>query len=123
MRRVNQQILHHFKHHKYLVIGSLENVECPDLVMIITDAHRVMRLCKAYTWKTGELVHGLQGTAWCNQALPGPFRTKTMTHSLGDPPSRKFMNLKAGEMYCTIHYDLLPLVVENLKNISTGEIE
>lgn len=122
MRRVNQQILHHFKHHKYLIIGALEDVADPDLVMIITDAHRVMRLCKVYTWKTGELVQGLQGTAWCNQALPGPYRTKTMTHSLGDPPSRFLMKLQPGEMYCTIHYDLLPLIVENFPHISTGEM-
>jgi uncharacterized protein (DUF169 family) len=122
LRRVNQQIQHHFKHHAYLIIGRLEDVEDPDLVMIVTDAHRVMRLCKVYTWKTGELVHGLQGTAWCTQALPGPYRTKTMTHSLGDPPSRNLMKLKPGEMYCTIHYDLLPLIVENFEHISSGAI-
>lgn len=122
MRRVNQQILHHFKHHKYLIIGALEDVEDPNLVMIVSDAHRIMRLCKVYTWKTGELVQGLQGTAWCAAALPGPYRTKTMTHTMGDPPSRFLMNLKPGEMYCTIHYDLLPLIVENFENISSGEV-
>ena len=44
MRRVNQQIPHHFKHHKYQLIGALEDVEDPDVVMIVTDANRVMRL-------------------------------------------------------------------------------
>lgn len=122
MRRVNQQIPHHLKHHNYLVIGTLEDVEDPDLVMIVTDAHRVMRLCKVYTWKTGELVKSLQGTAWCLSALPEPYRTKTMTFTMGDPPSRLLMQLKPGEMYCTIHYDLLPLIVENFENISSGEV-
>lgn len=122
MRRVNQQIPHHFKHHKYLIIGTLEEVENPDHVMIVADAHRIMRLCKVYTWKTGELVHGLQGTAWCTQAFPVIYKTKTMTHTLGDPPSRFLMQLKPGEMFCNIHYDLLPLIVENLPHISTGEV-
>ena len=90
--------------------------------MIVADAHRVMRLCKVYTWKTGELVQSLQGTAWCTSALPGPYRTKTMTFTMGDPPSRYLMKLQPGEMYCTIHYDLLPLIVENFENISSGEV-
>ena len=46
VRRVNQQIPHHLKHHKYLVIGKLEDVENPDLVMFVSEAHKIMRLCK-----------------------------------------------------------------------------
>ena len=122
MRRVNQQIPHHFKHHKYLIIGILEDVENPDQVMIVADANRIMRLCKAYTWKTGELVPGLQGTAWCTQALPVVHKSKTMTYTLGDPPSRFLMQLEPGEMFCNIHYELLPLIVENLENISSGNV-
>jgi len=70
MRRVNQQIPHHFIHHRYQVIGALEDIEDPDVVMIVTDAYRVMRLTKVYTWKTGELVPGLSGTAWCTNSFP-----------------------------------------------------
>jgi len=122
MRRVNQQIPHHFIHHKYMVIGALEDVEDPDVVMIVADAHRIMRLCKVYTWKTGELTHGLTGTAWCTNSFPLVYREKTMTYNMGDPPSRALMKLEPGEMYCFIHYDLLPLIVENFENISSGDI-
>ena len=122
MRRVNQQIPHHFKHYKYLIIGRLEDVENPDQVMIVADANRIMRLCKVYTWKTGELVHGLQGTAWCTQSFPVVHKAKTMSHTLGDPPSRFLMHLEPGEMFCNIHYDLLPLIVENIENISSGHV-
>ncbi len=122
MRRVNQQMPHFFKSHKYMLIGKLEDIEDPDVIMIIAEADKVMRLCKAYTWKTGELVKGLQGTAWCAQAFPKVYREKTMTCDLGDPPSRVLMNLEPGEMYCTIHWDLLPIIVDNLKNISSGDI-
>jgi len=122
MRRVNQQLLHHYKHHKYLIMGALEEVEDPDVVMIVADAHRVMRLCKVYTWTTGELVHGISGTAWCANSLPVVYRTKTMTFNMGDPPSRVLMRLEQGEMFCFIHYSLLPLIVENFKNISSGEV-
>jgi uncharacterized protein (DUF169 family) len=45
-----------------------------------------------------------------------------MTHTLGDPPSRFLMQLEPGEMYCNIHYELLPLIVENLENISSGHV-
>jgi uncharacterized protein (DUF169 family) len=121
-RRANQQIPHHFKPHKYQVVGALEDVEDPDVVMVVADAHRIMRMCKVYTWKTGELVHGLQGTAWCASSFPLVYRTRTMTYSIGDPPSRRLMNLEPGEIYCFIHYDLLPLIVENFENISSGEV-
>jgi uncharacterized protein (DUF169 family) len=119
-RRVNQQIPHQFIHHKYQVIGALEDVEDPDVVMVVADAYRVMRLCKAYTWKTGELVHGLSGTAWCTSIFPQVYRTKTMAFTMGDEQSRCLMNLDPCEMYCLIHYELLPLILENLENIQTG---
>ena len=119
-RRVNQQIPHQFIHHKYQVIGALEDVEDPDVVMVVADAYRVMRLCKAYTWKTGELVQGLSGTAWCTSIFPQVYRTKTMAFTMGDEQSRCLMNLDPCEMYCLIHYELLPLILENLENIQTG---
>jgi len=123
MRRVNQQIPHVYKSHKYLVIGRFEDVPDPDVIMITADANSVMRLCKVYTWTTGELVQGISGTAWCTNSFPLVYRTKTMTFNMGDPPSRFMMQLNPGEMYCFIHYSLVPLIVENFDNISTGEVE
>ena len=73
MRRVNQQIAHFDEKHKYLIMGKLEEMPDPEVVMIITDPQRVMRLCKAYTWKTGELVHALGGTNWCGMSFPEVF--------------------------------------------------
>ena len=119
-RRVNQQIPHIFKHQKYLVLGTLEDVEDPDVVMIVADAYRVMRLCKTYTWKTGELVQGISGSAWCTNSFPHVYETRTMTYNMGDEQSRCLMNLEPGEEYCIIHYDILPLIVENIGNIQTG---
>ena len=121
MRRVNQQMAHYDEKHRYLIMGKLEDMEDPEAVMIITDAQRVMRLCKAYTWKTGELVHALGGTSWCGMSFPDVMRDKTITFNLGDPPSRTFMQLADDEMFCVIHWDLMPLIVDNLKNVSTGE--
>lgn len=114
-RRVNQQGPHHFIHHKYQVIGTLEDVEDPDVVITVADAYRAMRLTKAYTWKTGELANGLSGAAWCTNSFPIAFENKTMTYNIGDKQSRCLMNLAPGEVYCTIHYDLLPMIVENIQ--------
>jgi uncharacterized protein (DUF169 family) len=119
-RRVNQQIPHHFVHHKYQVIGVLEEVEEPDVVMVVASAYKVMRLCKTYTWKTGELVYGLSGSAWCTCSFPHVFETKTMSFATGDEQSRLLMSLDEGELSCLIHYTLLPLIIENYGNIQTG---
>lgn len=121
MRRVNQQLPHFEEKHKYLVMGKLEDMHDPEVVMIITDPQRVMRLCKAYTWTTGELVHALGGTNWCGMSFPQVMADRTMTFDFGDPPSRTFMQLEDSEMFCIIHWDLMPLIVENLKNVSVGE--
>ncbi len=121
-RRVNQQIHHHFKHRKHMVIGALEDVPDPDVVMIVADANRIMRLTKVYTWKTGELAHSLSGTAWCNNSFPYIYNSKTITYNFGDPPSRVLMQLEPGDAYCFIHYDILPMIVENFPNISEGNV-
>jgi len=39
---------------------------------------------------------------------------------MGDEQSRILMNLDDGDMYCMIHYCVLPLVLNNLDNIQTG---
>ena len=119
-RSVNQQISHQFMHHKYQVIGALEDVKDPDVVMVVASAHKIMRLCKAYTWKTGELVHGLSGSSWCLCSFPYVYKTKTMSFATGDEQSRILMNLDEGELSLMIHYNVLPIVLENYKNIQTG---
>jgi uncharacterized protein (DUF169 family) len=70
LRRSTQQIYHFFKLQQYQVIGALEDTEDPDIVMVVADAYRVMRLIKAYAWKAGELVHGISGSDWCTNSFP-----------------------------------------------------
>jgi ferredoxin len=70
MRRIYQQLPHFEEKHTYLVMGKLEDMDDPEVVMIIADPQRVMRPCKACTWTTGELVHALGGTNWCGMSFP-----------------------------------------------------
>ena len=123
MRRATQQIPHHFKRHKYLVIGRLEQMAETDIVMIIACVEKVMRLCRAYTWETGELVHGIQGTTWCGQSLAYAYRKKMPTFSFGCGSSRPLMNLGPGELFFTVHSDLLPIIVKNIEHVSIGAME
>lgn len=119
-RRVNQQVPHVFLAHRYLLIGLLDDIEDPDLVMAVAPAYRIMRLCKAYTWKTGELVQGLSGSAWCTCSFPHVYRTQTMAFTTGDEQSRILMGLEEGELYALIHREALPVIMDNYKNIQTG---
>jgi len=91
--------------------------------MIIADVAKVMRLCKAYTWETGELVHGIQGTTWCGQSLAYAYKKKAPTFNFGCASSRPFMNLGPGELFFTVHGDLLPIIVKNIEHVSTGAME
>lgn len=119
-RRVNQQVPHVFRARRYLLIGVLDDIEEPDMVMAVAPAYRVMRLCKAYTWKTGELVQGLSGSAWCTCSFPHVLRTKTMSFATGDEQSRILMGLDEGELSVLIHWETLPIIMENYANIQTG---
>ena len=121
-RRVNQQIKHFYKHHHYMIIGALEDMDDYDMVMITADANKIMRLCKVYTWATGELTHGLTGTAWCANSFPLLYRDGGLTYNMGDPPSRVLMNLDGGEMFGFVHRNTLELIVENFKNNSDGNV-
>lgn len=123
MRRATQQIPHHFKFHKYLVIGRLEQMAEADIVMVIADVEKVMRLCKAYTWETGELVHGIQGTTWCGQSLAYAYKKKAPTFNFGCASSRPLMHLGPGELFFTVHSDLLPVIVKNIKHVSVSAME
>ena len=123
MRRATQQIPHHFKRYKYLVIGKLEQMAEADIIMIIACVEQVMRLCKAYTWETGELVHGVQGATWCGQSLAYAYKKKVPTFNFGCASSRPFMNLGPGELFFTVHSDLLPIIVKNIEHVSMGAME
>jgi len=119
-RRVNQQVPHVFRSHRYLLIGILEDIDEPDMVMVVSEAYRIMRLCKAYTWKTGEIVQGRSGTSWCTCTFPHVLKTKTMSFATGDEQSRILMGLAEGELSACIHWEALPIIMENYKNIQTG---
>ncbi len=114
LMKVAGQIKKHLKHHKYLVIGGLEKMEEPDLVHIVGNANQIYKLAKAYTWETGEIVQGMAGTSWCAQALPGSYRLRKPTFTLGDHGGRSLMGVKDYELFCTIPYELLPMIIRNL---------
>lgn len=123
MRRATQQIPHHFKRHKHLVIGRLEQMAEADIIMIIACVEKVMRLCKAYTWETGELVHGIQGATWCGQSLAYAYKKKAPTFNFGCASSRPFMNLGPGELFFTAHRDALPIIAKNIEHVSISAME
>ncbi len=52
-----------------------------------------------------------------------PLNRGTVAVQVVSPSGKtKTVQLEPGEMYCMIHYELLPLVIENIPNISTGEL-
>jgi len=123
MRRATQQLPHHFKLHKYLVIGRLQQMAAADMVMVIADVEKVMRLCRAYTWETGELVHGIQGTTWCGQSLAYAYKKKAPTFNFGCASSRSLMHLAPGELFFTVHHDALPIIARNIEHVSISAME
>jgi uncharacterized protein (DUF169 family) len=123
MGRATQQIPHHFMRHTYLFIARLEQLAEADMFMVIADVEKVMRLCKAYTRETGELVQGIQGTRWCGQSLAYAYKHKAPTFNFGCASSRPLMQLGRGELFFTAHRGLLPIIAKNIEHVSVHAME
>ena len=80
----------------------------------VGNAKQVYRIEKAYTWETGIVVQGMSGTSWCAMALPKPFLEKGITFTLGDHGGRSLMGIKDYELFCVMHFDLVPMIIKNL---------
>ncbi len=87
--------------------------------MIVYNIYKIMRLCKSFSKKTGELVKEQSGRSWCTSSFPQTYQTKTISFATGDEQSRIFMGLEDSELTCFIHWETLPIILENYKSIQS----
>ena len=97
-----------------IVIGSLEDIEMPHMVIFPINAHQLCMISTAYAFETGELIAGIAGKATCLMAIPTPLLENKPVFLAGDHGGRMFMRLSHDEILISFPFSLLPGLVKNL---------
>jgi uncharacterized protein (DUF169 family) len=97
-----------------LVIGELEQMKSPDLVMFPISAHQLCMISTAYAFETGELITGVAGKSTCLMTIPTALMDNRPVFCAGDHGGRMFMRLSHDEMLICFPFQLVPGLVKNL---------
>ncbi len=105
------------KRHKGIIIGPLDKVEMPDIVMLPVNGDQTSSLAAAYAYDTGNLMTGSAGSAGCIASSTCLVEKKPL-FTCGDHGVRNFMQLDPGEILVSTPYSLIPGFIKNLTTIA-----
>jgi uncharacterized protein (DUF169 family) len=112
---VNRNLFPQFKKiYKGVVIGSLESVPNPDLIIFPINGHQLGMVATAYGFETGLVLKGYAGKAACLNTIPFPLAENTPVFSPGDHGGRTFMRLENSEILTSFPFKLVPGLAFNL---------
>jgi len=97
-----------------LVVGSLEQMKSPDLVIFPISAHQLCMISTAYAFETGELITGVAGKSTCLMTIPTALMDNRPVFCAGDHGGRMFMQLSHDELLICFPFQLIPGLVKNL---------
>ena len=103
------------KVHAGMVIGSLDKVKMPDVVLIPVNGKQMCMLSTAYSFDTGEIVDGKAGGGTCLGTIPISFLENRPVFSCGDYGGRLHMRLDDEEIIAAFPFKLLSGLVTNLR--------
>lgn len=97
-----------------VIIGSLEHIEMPDLILFPINVHQMTVISTAYAFETGNVITGYSGAPMCIQAIPIPLVENQPVFTTGDWGGRTRSRMKDDEMLVSIPYRLIPGLVKNM---------
>jgi uncharacterized protein (DUF169 family) len=103
------------------VMGRLEQVEHPDVVLLFCNARQHEWLAHAYGFETGELMQGFAGLSMCAFVVPHPYMTGKPIFTTGDLAGRELARMNPDELCVSFPYAALETVVKNLNRIQKFE--
>jgi len=111
------------KVYKGMVIGSLQNIKMPDIILFPINGHQLCVLTTAFSFDTGEIIMGNAGPGACMSTVIIPFMENKPVFSCGDHGGRSHMRLKDEELIACIPYKLVPGIVRNLDRTAYAKKE
>ena len=103
------------KVYKGVIIGSLEHIKMPDLILFPVDSHQMCMISTAHAFDTGEIITGYVGSAACLMTVTPPFVENKPVFAIGDYGGRNNMRLKNAEFLVSFPYTLVPGLVKNME--------
>jgi uncharacterized protein (DUF169 family) len=97
-----------------VMIGSLDRVSMPDLILFPVNGQQLCVISTAYGFDTGELIFGYAGKSTCLMSLTFPYVENRPIFTAGDHGGRTFMRLKDEECVVCFPYRLVPGLVTNM---------
>lgn len=97
-----------------VVLGSLEHVSMPDLILFPINAHQMCVVSTAYAFDTGEIINGYAGSPTCLMTVPIPFLRNKPVFTTGDWGGRTRSRMEDDEILASFPYRLVPGLVKNL---------
>ena len=97
-----------------VVIGPLESVKMPDIILFPINAHQLSMISTAYPFDTGDIIRGYGGTSQCTMTVPVPLIENRPVFASGDHGGRSHMRLTDAEMVISFPYKLVPGLIKNL---------
>ncbi len=111
----NRQLFPRFnKIYKGIVIGSLECVPNPDLIIFPVNGQQLGAIATAYGFETGLVLQGYAGKAACLTTIPFPLTENIPVFAPGDHGGRTFMRLDHDEILVCFPFKLIPGLAFNL---------
>lgn len=102
------------KIHAGVIVGSLERISRPDLVLFPVNGHQLCVISTAFAFDTGELITGFAGKSTCLMTITTPLMRNRPIFCAGDHGGRMFMRLKDEEILVCFPFSLVPGLVRNL---------
>lgn len=97
-----------------VIVGSLERMRRPDLVLLPVNGHQLCVISTAYAFETGELIQGFAGKSTCLMTITTPLMSNRPVFCAGDHGGRMFMRLKDEEILVCFPFSLIPGLVHNM---------
>jgi len=67
-----------------VIIGALEQIEMPDLILFPVNVHQMTVISTAYAFETGNVISGYSGAPMCIQTIPIPLVENKPVFTTGD---------------------------------------
>jgi len=93
-----------------------------NVVLIVCDPERAMKLVDAALFESGGSVGGMTGPATCSVAVAHPYLSGQINYCVADVGAREYMKLAPGEMIVSIPGDKVLEVARNLKRTTGSEL-
>ena len=101
--------------YRYIIIGPLEQVPEPEVVVLIATPEQVHLMTRAYCYATGNIIQGYAGMGACRMLFPHAFLNREPIFTVSDRSWRKALHIAPDELTLVVPLEKLIIMIEALE--------